>query len=219
MTTSAEAKLAKAQRLDGQIRTAVTKALDANAKLAELITRAQESKIHETLGFPTWQAYVTSVAVDMPMPKTKAERVSAIHFLLGQNLSLRACAEIAGVSKSTVENVKKAGESGESAESGESTESGESAGKGGPGAAQVHKKITDKTALSWVKRITEHVDELESIEDLGEMLRELPHTVKAVEARRDYLVKVRDAAKKSHPSSSEGNNGRTGDAHSDKTAA
>lgn len=207
----AAAQVTAAEKLDARIRKVAASIIDSTNTLHELIEKAETTQIHLLLTDPetgkpyaTWQAYVTNVAKGMPPVRGKSDRRAQIRFLLGANLSVRAIAEIADVSKSLVQNVK--------TESPESVKPAATKGPGGKGAPQTHRKITERGALNSVNRLTENIDDLEDIDALAELLTALGHAAKAVTARREFLVKARDAARKSHPSSSEGNNGRTGQA-------
>ncbi len=117
-----------------------------------------------------------------PNAEGQEAREARIVFLIGSGLSLRAVATIAGVSKSTVDNVAKAA----------TPRSPPRRAK----AARVPRRFTRKSrrrplSLRWTgSRRTWTTWRI--IDELAKLLVSLDHAVKAVQLRHDFLVKARE---------------------------
>ena len=91
-----------AQRLDGRIRRLAESARGQLVKVAELVEEARRGRVHETLGFKSWTAYLAD-ALGGQLQLQGESRREVVQFLAGEGMSVRAIATATGVSKSTVD--------------------------------------------------------------------------------------------------------------------
>lgn len=93
-----------AEQLDKRIRLAAGQFVADWVKFQGLIDDARRGQVHLTLGYPSWTAYVAEVGQDLlSLPTANAEvRHEVLEWLSSAGMSLRAIAQVAGLSKSTV---------------------------------------------------------------------------------------------------------------------
>lgn len=93
-----------AEQLDKRIRQAAGQFVADWVKFQGLIDDARRGQVHLTLGYPSWTAYVAEVGQDLlSLPTANAEvRREVLEWLSRTGMSLRAIAQVAGLSKSTV---------------------------------------------------------------------------------------------------------------------
>ncbi|SLF30391.1 Uncharacterised protein [Mycobacteroides abscessus subsp. bolletii] len=93
-----------AEQLDKRIRLAAGQFVADWVKFQGLIDDARRGQVHLTLGYPSWTAYVAEVGQDLlSLPTANAEvRHEVLEWLSSTGMSLRAIAQVAGLSKSTV---------------------------------------------------------------------------------------------------------------------
>lgn len=93
-----------AEQLDKRIRLAAGQFVADWVKFQGLIDDARRGQVHLTLGYPSWTAYVAEVGQDLlALPTANAEvRREVLEWLSSTGMSLRAIAQVAGLSKSTV---------------------------------------------------------------------------------------------------------------------
>jgi hypothetical protein len=91
----------RARELDSQIRTLARHAHVVIEALYALVDEAKAANIHDTLGFPSWTAYIAD-ALDGRWKVERDKRGEVVRFLAAQGMSTRAIAKTAGVSKGTV---------------------------------------------------------------------------------------------------------------------
>lgn len=108
-----------AEQLDKRIRLAAGQFVADWVKFQGLIDDARRGQVHLTLGYPSWTAYVAEVGQDLlSLPTANAEvRREVLEWLSSTGMSLRAIAQVAGLSKSTVGRELSAVPSGTPAES------------------------------------------------------------------------------------------------------
>lgn len=87
--------LAAARELTRQIR-------EATENLWGLIVRAYQTKAWKTLGYPSWDAYVTKELGDLKIRLPKEDRREITKTLHDHGLSLRAISSVTGYDKHTV---------------------------------------------------------------------------------------------------------------------
>lgn len=91
-----------ARRLTERIRLIAQNVADNVQKLRELVEEAKASGVHETLGYPSWTAYLKDVFGDEPLRLARDVRQELVAELTAQGMSTRAIAPIVGVSQRTV---------------------------------------------------------------------------------------------------------------------
>lgn len=94
----------EAERLDKRIRLMAGQFVADWVKFQGLVDDARRGQVHLTLGYPSWTAYVAEVGRDLlALPTANAEvRHEVLEWLSSTGMSLRAIAQVAGLSKSTV---------------------------------------------------------------------------------------------------------------------
>lgn len=90
-----------AEQLDYRLRVAAAAARESLALVAALVAEAKAGRVHETLGFPSWTAYLAD-ALGGKLHVPDGVRSELIGLLAGEGVSVRGIAAVAGVSKSTV---------------------------------------------------------------------------------------------------------------------
>ncbi|WP_078309267.1 MULTISPECIES: helix-turn-helix domain-containing protein [unclassified Mycobacterium] len=90
-----------AEQLDHQLRAAAAAARESLELVAALVAEAKAGRVHETLGFPSWTAYLAD-ALGGKLHVPDALRSELIGLLAGEGVSVRGIAAVTGVSKSTV---------------------------------------------------------------------------------------------------------------------
>ena len=93
---------ADAERLDKRIRLMAQTTRDNFEKVGRLLDDAKRGRLHETLGFKSWTAYVAD-AVGGHIQLSGDARGAIVQMLAGEGMSVRAIAAATGVSKSTVD--------------------------------------------------------------------------------------------------------------------
>jgi hypothetical protein len=91
----------EAQRLDKRVRLMAGTARENFEKLGRLLDEAKNGRIHETLGFKSWTAYVAD-AVGGQLQLSGEARQALVQLMAGEGMSVRGIAAATGVSKSTV---------------------------------------------------------------------------------------------------------------------
>lgn len=90
-----------AEQLDHQLREAVAVAAGSLELVAGLVAEAKARGVHETLGYPSWTAYLAD-ALGGKLHVPDALRSELIGLLAGEGVSVRGIAAVTGVSKSAV---------------------------------------------------------------------------------------------------------------------
>jgi hypothetical protein len=96
-----DVKVVAAQQLDTDIRNLARQAHIVLDALVALVAEAKASNIHETLGFPSWTAYLAD-ALDGQWQLERDKRGEIVKYLAQQGMSQRAIAAVTNLSKSTV---------------------------------------------------------------------------------------------------------------------
>ena len=91
----------KAEVLDGRIRRLAKQAGEQLVQVGRLLDEAQAGRVHETLGFPSWTAYVAD-ALGGQLQLSGEARQAMVQLMAGEGMSVRAIASATGSSKSTV---------------------------------------------------------------------------------------------------------------------
>ena len=91
----------KAEMLDGRIRRLAKQAGEQLVQVGRLLDDAQAGRVHETLGFPSWTAYVAD-ALGGQLQLSSEARQAMVALMSGEGMSVRAIASATGVSESTV---------------------------------------------------------------------------------------------------------------------
>jgi Helix-turn-helix domain len=92
---------ADAQQLDTAIRQLAKQAHIVIEALAILVEQAKATNIHQTLGYPSWTAYIAD-ALDGQWKLERDKRGKVIQLLASQGMSQRAIAATIGAAKTTV---------------------------------------------------------------------------------------------------------------------
>jgi hypothetical protein len=92
-----------AHRLDKSMRLLVGSISDSFARLLVVMEEAKRGNVHETLGFPSWTAYVADV-FNVQIRLEPEQRRELVGYLSGEGMSQRAIAPIVGVDQKTVSN-------------------------------------------------------------------------------------------------------------------
>ena len=92
--------LERAHELTGQIRELARHAHVVLEALYLLVEEARSTRVHETLGYPSWTAYLAD-NLDGQWKLEPDKRGEAMRFLAGQGMSTRAIARVTGVSHMT----------------------------------------------------------------------------------------------------------------------
>jgi hypothetical protein len=87
--------------LDGRIRRLAKQAGEQLVQVGRLLDQAQAGRVHETLGFPGWTAYVAD-ALGGELQLSGEARQAMVQLMAGEGMSVRAIASATGASKSTV---------------------------------------------------------------------------------------------------------------------
>ena len=87
--------------MDGRIRRLAKQAGEQLVQVGRLLDEAQAGRVHETLGFPSWTAYVAD-ALGGQLQLSSEARQAMVALMSGEGMSVRAIASATGVSKSTV---------------------------------------------------------------------------------------------------------------------
>jgi hypothetical protein len=90
-----------AQQLDTAIRQLAKQAHIVIEALAILVEQAKAANIHETLGYPSWTAYIAD-ALDGQWKLERDKRGEVVRLLASQGMSQRAIAATIGAAKTTV---------------------------------------------------------------------------------------------------------------------
>ena len=91
----------KAEVLDGRIRRLAKQAGEQLVQVGRLLDEAQAGQVHETLGFPSWTAYVAD-ALGGQLQLSGEARQAMVALMAGEGMSERAIAQATGASKTTV---------------------------------------------------------------------------------------------------------------------
>jgi hypothetical protein len=91
----------KAKILDGRIRRLAKQAKEQLVQVRRLLDEAKAGRVHETLGYPSWTAYVAD-ALGGQLQLSGEARQAMVHLMAGEGMSVRAIASATGASKSTV---------------------------------------------------------------------------------------------------------------------
>jgi hypothetical protein len=91
----------KAEVLAGRIRRLAKQAGEQLVQVGRLLDQAQAGRVHETLGFPSWTAYVAD-ALGGQLQLSGEARQAMVQLMAGEGMSVRAIVSATGASKSTV---------------------------------------------------------------------------------------------------------------------
>lgn len=92
----------EAERFTQRIKLIAVSVRESIINLAELIDEAKAKKVHVTLGYPSWTAYLADVLGEEPLHLPADRRQEVVQFLSGEGMSTRAIAPVVGVSQRTV---------------------------------------------------------------------------------------------------------------------
>ena len=101
--------LAQAQRLTERARLVVSNLMEARAKLAQIMTEAQEGRVWEALDMPNIQAWAAFTFSETPLAQLSIDdRRVLVKELAEEGYGVRAIAPIVGTTKSSVDRDLKA---------------------------------------------------------------------------------------------------------------